>query len=130
MKPETVAFLAKADTALDKARRILAIEIHDEAGRLAYFAQFQAAQAAIFEAADKIVKTHNGVIAEFHRVAPDLRVPPDLASSLSTAYRYKEIADYGIGDGLTVTPERAMRAVRVAETFVATVRERLQGSVG
>ena len=49
MKPETADFLSAADIALSKARRILAIDIPDEAARHAYFAQFHAAQALIFE---------------------------------------------------------------------------------
>ena len=49
MKVETEAYIRKAEQALDKAHRILAIAIHQEAGRHAYFAQFHGAQALIYE---------------------------------------------------------------------------------
>jgi uncharacterized protein (UPF0332 family) len=58
---QTSAYLAKANQALDKARRVLAIHIADKAGRHAYYAQFHAAQALIFERMDKISKSHKGV---------------------------------------------------------------------
>ncbi len=36
MKEATAAYLAKAAQSLDKSRRVLAIGLHDEAGRHAY----------------------------------------------------------------------------------------------
>ena len=49
MKPQTAAYLANAIEAVADARRILAIDIPRQAGRLAYYAEFHAAQALIFE---------------------------------------------------------------------------------
>ena len=49
MKRQTAAYLTSADEALSDARRILAIGIPRQAARLAYYAQFHAAQALIFE---------------------------------------------------------------------------------
>ena len=63
MKPETQAYLGKADCSLDKARMVLAIKLPDEAGRHAYFAAFHAAQALIFEHTAKAAKSHSGVKA-------------------------------------------------------------------
>ena len=47
MKLPTVAFLAAANEALGNSQRVLAIDIPRQAGRLAYYAQFHAAQALI-----------------------------------------------------------------------------------
>jgi uncharacterized protein (UPF0332 family) len=55
---QTSAYLAKANQALDKARRVLAIDIAGEAGRHAYYAQFHAAQALIFE---RMERTSRGI---------------------------------------------------------------------
>ena len=49
MKPETAAFLVAADEALSDARTILSVKIWRQVARLAYYAQFHAAQALIFE---------------------------------------------------------------------------------
>ena len=42
MTPETSDFLVAAERALSNARNILAIDIPDQAARLAYYAQFHA----------------------------------------------------------------------------------------
>ena len=47
----------------------LSINIHRQAARLAYYAQFHAAQALIFERTGKISKTHKGVGSQFHTFA-------------------------------------------------------------
>jgi uncharacterized protein (UPF0332 family) len=47
--PETAAYLASAAQALTDAKAILAINIPRQAARLAYYAQFHAAQAFIFD---------------------------------------------------------------------------------
>ena len=60
MKPQTAAFLGAADRALAHAIANLGINIPDQAARLAYHAQFHAAQALIFERTDKISRQHKG----------------------------------------------------------------------
>jgi uncharacterized protein (UPF0332 family) len=123
MKPETLDFLAAADLALSKAHRILSIDISDEAARHAYYAQFHAAQALIFERVAKISKTHKGVNGEFHKLAKiEVGLPLNLGAQLSKAYRYKEVADYGIGIASPISTMHARDAVSVAECFVASIR--------
>ena len=63
MKEAAAAYLAKARQALDKARRVFAIGLYDEAGRHAYYAAFHAAQALLFQRTDKVYATHQGVKA-------------------------------------------------------------------
>ena len=90
MTPETAAFLSAADEALADAKRILEIDIPRQAARLAYYAQFHAAQAFIFEVAGTTSKTHKGVDKQFHRLTKsDQRLPSGLARELSSAYRSK-----------------------------------------
>jgi uncharacterized protein (UPF0332 family) len=71
MKPQTQAFLAAADEALSDGNTILKVNVPRQAARLAYYAQFHAAQALIFERTDKVAKTHKGVDREFHKIAKD-----------------------------------------------------------
>ena len=83
MTPETSDFLVAAERALSNARNILAIDIPDQAARLAYYAQFHAAQALIFERTAKISKTHKGVDKQFHKlVKAEPTLPSDLAGQL------------------------------------------------
>lgn len=69
MKEQTANHLANADRLLSQASQILAIDIPGQAARLAYYAQFHAAQALIVERTDKLPKTHNGVDRQFHKLA-------------------------------------------------------------
>ena len=129
MTPETLDFLAAANRALANADRVLSIEIPDQAARLAYYAEFHAAQALIFERTGKISKTHKGVDKQFHQVArAELAIPPGLASQLTDAYYYKDVADYGTGDAPPVTMAQARDAIATAEHFVATIRQALAAS--
>lgn len=126
MKPETADFLTAADHALSKAHRIQAIDILDEAARHAYYAQFHAAQALIFERTGKIARTHKGVSKEFHKLAKaETAFPPGIASQLSKAYRYKETADYETGIVAPITLPLASDAIATAERFIAVVRQAL-----
>lgn len=71
MTPETGYFLDKARNVLMEADSILAINIYDVAGRMAYLAGFHAAQALIFERTGRTVKTHKGVHGQLYRLIKD-----------------------------------------------------------
>jgi uncharacterized protein (UPF0332 family) len=124
MKPQAAAYLLKANQSLDKARRVLAINIPDEAGRHAYYAQFHAAQALIFERTDKISKSHKGVSIQFHKLSKtDPAIGSDLAKDLSATYHFKEAADYEIGAAALVSVADADSAIVTAERFVTIIRD-------
>ncbi len=126
MKPETAVFLNAAEEAISNAHRILSVSVPDQAARLAYYAQFHAAQALIFERADKVAKTHKGVSKEFHRLAKaEAMFPVALAAQLSAAFAYKERADYITGTSGPITQAVASDAIAVAERFVDVVRQAL-----
>jgi uncharacterized protein (UPF0332 family) len=123
MTPETSVFLAAADRAVANAHSILAINITDQAARLAYYAQFYAAQAVIFERTAKNAKTHKGVDSQFHRLAKAEPSLTGLAGQLSAAYRFKEAADYEADAAASITQADARDAIATAESFVAVVRQ-------
>ena len=126
MKSESANFLAIADRDLADARGNLGINIPHQAARLAYYAQFHAAQALIFERTGRISKSHKGVNKEFHRlVKTDPTFPPRFAAQLTKAYDYKDIADYDTGTATSITPIRARHAIATAENFVAVIRQAL-----
>jgi uncharacterized protein (UPF0332 family) len=63
MTPQAAALMESAGLSLSEARRILEINIPRQAARLAYYAQFHAAQALVFERTGKVAKTHKGIRA-------------------------------------------------------------------
>ena len=86
--PETSGYIAAADKALSDARGNQSINLPHQAARLAYYAQFHAAQALIFERTGKIAKTHKGVNREFHGLAKsESTLPLSLAAELNRAYQ-------------------------------------------
>lgn len=123
MKPESEAHLADAETNLDKARRIFAIDIFDQAARLAYYAQFHAAQALIIERTGRAPKTHKGVTSLFHElVRAEALLDRCLAGRLTNSYRYKELADYGGGGAGRISRQDATEVIASAGDFVGQVR--------
>ena len=126
MTPETAVFLAAAAGALSDAGIILAANVPRQAARLAYYAQFHAAQALIFERTGKISKTHKGVNHQFHMlVKTEPSLSADLAMQLAKAYIYKERADYHTDMTNPVPPALAAQAIVTAERFVAVIRQAL-----
>jgi uncharacterized protein (UPF0332 family) len=72
---------------------------------------------------NKVVKTHEGVATEFHRLAlAENELPTGLAGQLSKAFRYKKAAGYETGDDAFVAPDEARDAIATAERFVSAVR--------
>lgn len=119
MTPEASAFLRKARKHLGRARIMLGVSLHEDAGRAAYLASFHAAQAFIFENIGKALKTHQGVQSEFFRLTKDdLRLGPDLRVFLSQAYNLKAIADYEEGEDSPIFAQRSVAAVETAARFV------------
>jgi uncharacterized protein (UPF0332 family) len=119
VKPETIAFLDKARECLTKADGMLA-NWPDEAGRAAYLAGLHAAQALIVERTEQAVRSHRGVQRELARLTKDVPdFDAELRAFLGRTYNLKAIADYEIGPGSEVSPERAAEAIEVAKRFVA-----------
>ena len=119
MKPETEAFLEKARQCLFNAQANLGIQLTNDAGRNAYLAVFHAAKALIFERTGKVVKSHQGVQSEFHRLAKDdPRIDKNFPVFLSQAYNLKAVADYETGPDSLLPRERAAAAIETAGRFV------------
>ena len=119
--------LEKALIACDQGRRVLAIDIPEQAARLAYQAMFDAAQALIFERLDRLPKTHNGVHQQFHDVARrEADLDARLSGDLSAAYLFKQRADYGVEPIAPVTATDALMVLDRADVFVEAVARILQ----
>jgi uncharacterized protein (UPF0332 family) len=119
MKPQTGAFLEKANELLAQAKTMLDVGLNEAAGRTAYLAGFHAAQALIFETHDRVFKKHSSVQGEFARlVKDDSRFDINLRAFLGRAYTLKSIADYEIGEDAHISHEHADKAITDAVRFV------------
>ena len=120
MKPETAAFIAKAEKMLGDGRKIAALELGGHAGRAAYLVAFHAAQALIFERTGKSAKTHRGIAGQFIQLAGEL--DKELRSFLAKSYNLKAVADYETGEASDVPIERAREALDTAEKFLSAIK--------
>ena len=122
MKTETADHMQAAERALDKARAQLSLPLYDEAGRLAYYAMYHAAQALVVERGFKPSKTHRGLRQLFARTAlAEISAVQNLVGPLTNNYRFKWLADYDT-TGAIVDDATARAALTDAVTFVAIVR--------
>jgi uncharacterized protein (UPF0332 family) len=128
VKPETRKFLDKAQSDLDDAKKIAAIELANVGARSAYYAAFHAAEGFIFETAGRVAKTHSGVRSEFARLAKQSpQIDKAFAVFLAEAYKFNEISDYSVDQNQSVTIGEAMSAIANAERFVAAISALLEG---
>ena len=130
MKPESADYLAKARECLDAAKAINAIPLPAVAAKEAYLAAYHAAHALVFESTGRAVKSHSGMRTMFAQVAKaDPRVDRKLTSLLGRAYKFKEMADYGVGSQSVVTVKEAQEVIAIAQHFVDTVVQLLPPGV-
>ena len=131
MTPEARRSLEKADNCLTTARAELAINLGSEAARNTYLAAFHAARAFIFERTGNVIKRHESVHREFHRLAKDEpAIDKELLPFLSQGYNMKAIADYDTAPGSFVSSEDADAAIETATRFVDCIRRVLTSSTG
>jgi uncharacterized protein (UPF0332 family) len=122
VSPEASRFIAKANTLLEHATKMLAVGLSEDAGRNAYLAGFHAAQALLFDTTGKAFKSHRGVQKDFlHLTKDDPRFTSEHRLFLSQSYSLKAIADYETGPGSEISPARADRAVRAGKEFVSHI---------
>ncbi len=122
MTPAT--FMLKSAQALSSARQLLATGDADGACNRAYYAMFDAAQAALLaanvETAATAPKTHRGLIAAFgqHLVLGG-HVSAELGSAFNKVERLRLLADY---TGDPISNEDSLWAVEQSAVFVAAIR--------
>ena len=121
--------MAKAARALASAKLLLAASDVDGACNRAYYAMFDAAQAALIWASPDTnpadIRTHRGLIAAFgNHLVRTGSVSAELGKSLNQVERIRLLADY-TGDDVSI--EQANWAVVQAETFIAGIQKRLDG---
>jgi len=117
-------YMVKATRAFGSAQHLLSIGDTDGACNRAYYAMFDAAQAALraanAEMTDASVKTHRGLIAAFGRhLVQGKLIAPEYGAALNQVERLRLLADY---TGDPVSLEDATWAVAQAEAFLAAIR--------
>ncbi len=99
------------------------------AARSACYAAFHAAHALIIDRTGKVAKSHSGVRSEFGRLSQNT---PGLDRTFSTflakVYGYKEINDYRVGEGVTVSEAQAHDAIEQATRLVDRIAQILAQS--
>jgi uncharacterized protein (UPF0332 family) len=127
--PEAERYLAKARLTLEHARTMLTVKLTEDAGRAAYPAGYQAAEALIFERTGKVTKTHKGAHREFARLTVnEARIDASLRQFLPQAYDLKAICDYELGPDAVVPLQTALAAVDKAAQFVDCIASLLRSS--
>jgi uncharacterized protein (UPF0332 family) len=116
---EVARFLAIARSFLAKAEGMLGQGWPDESGRASHMAAFHAAQALIFQRSGRVVKTHQGVHAEFARIVKhEGKDDREIWRFLRAGYALKSVADYGTDPSVAVTDEEAKVAIDEARRFL------------
>lgn len=120
----SASLMAKAMQAVASARVLLELGDVDGAANRAYYAMFDAAQAALVQAeapvADALGKTHRGVINSFSaHLVKDGPVSKELGRQLKRAEEMRLVADY---NGASVTQDDAAELVKQAELFVQAMQ--------
>ena len=120
----SVVLMRSAKRALKSCRLLIDDKDHDGACNRAYYAMFDAAQAALKAAGiDKRAKTHSGLIAVFgEHLIKTGKLPVDLGHSISRVMNIRAAADY---DGDTLGSTHSRHALAEAEFFVAAIESAL-----
>lgn len=116
--------MAKATQAVASARVLLELGDEDGACNRAYYAMFDAAQAALLMSGlpvpDALGKTHRGLINTFSAyLVKDGPVSKELGRQLKRAEEMRLVADY---NGESVTQTEAVELVAQAEVFVSAMQ--------
>ena len=118
MTPEAARFLDKARQCLEDAVLYQPL-VARIAGREAYLAAYNAAEALVFERTGKAAKTHRGLRAQFALIAKnEPNIDQTLSEFLGRAYELKSMSDYGTGPEATISPATAKAAIETAARFV------------
>jgi len=117
-------FFRKAERTLSSARLLLTSGSAEGACNRAYYAMHDAAHAALLaeghETPDTIIKTHQGLIAQFSRhIVQSGKVDIDLGRAFNRVEDIRLAADYSCEPPPL---DKAEWAVEKAEAFVAAVR--------
>ena len=95
MQPEIDDLMERARRNLGIARRLAEDEDYDVSASRAYYAMFYAAEAALL-ARGMARSRHSGVVAAFNEFFVNTGLlPPNLAGTLDSSFRQRNLADYG-----------------------------------
>jgi uncharacterized protein (UPF0332 family) len=119
-----VEYFEKADRALSAARLLLENSEIEGACNRAYYAMFDAAQAALMASGVSVpeaaTKTHRGLIGAFGlHLVKSKQIASEFGGAINKVERLRRLADY---TGELIELEDAMWAVQQAEAFVSAMR--------
>ncbi len=98
----------------------------DVAAREAYLAVYHAAEAYIVEQTSKAVKTHRDARSQLNRLAQHERIGSEFLTFLAEGYKFKTIADYGIGSATgAISAADATWAIDTADRFIDVIAQLL-----
>ena len=120
---EIAAQLERADTSLQAAKDLLEKEYYDIAASRAYYAAFYASSALLLSAEIDSSK-HSGVIAAIHReFVKTGKIDKEQGKNLNWLFELRGVGDYGVI--VHVSVGESMRAVKVAEEYIRTIKQQL-----
>lgn len=121
---EIAANLERAEDSIQAARSLLEKGHFDVAASRAYYAAFYAASALLLGKNIDPSK-HSGVISAIHReFVKTGRLAVSQGKNLNWLFELRNVGDYGVV--VHVKESEAIRAVNVAEEFLASVRSLLE----
>lgn len=113
-----------ADRSLRAGKLLAESGFHDEAGRSAYIAAFQATQAILLSRRGKAPRSHSGTHSELHRLGME---EPEIGRQWPTfvaqAYELKAFTDYG--QVRQPTPAEVAEALDRCGAFLGVVQQLL-----
>jgi len=120
-------FLAKAQTALESAKRDFAADDYDGAANRLYYAMFHAARAALYGVGATAEGKHGTIIGQFGlRFCKDGPLPAELGRALNEAQELRAESDYGSS---SPNAGDVFPYIATAEEFIAAVRGVLSGEM-
>ena len=127
MSSQAEFLLAKARKLVRTAQSLIKDGYPNDAGRGAYLAAYNAAQAYIADHTGRIAKTHSGTHTQFAQLSMlEPGIEPAMRKFLQEAYELKSSADYDVGEDGDVSLADATAAVEGAVRFVECIAELLK----
>jgi len=119
-KSEIAAQLERAGISLQAAKDLLEKEYYDIAASRAYYAVFYASSSLLLNEGIDPSK-HSGVIAAIHReFVKTGKLEKEHGKNLNWLFELRSVGDYGVV--VHVSAGEAVRAIRVAEEYIRTIK--------
>lgn len=121
---EIAANLERAERSIQAAKELAAKGYLDFAASRAYYAAFYSATAVLLNEGVELSK-HSAVIASIHqRFVKAGKLSKEQGKDLNWLFELRSVGDYG--GTVHVSGQQAEQAIRVAESFLQTIRSLIQ----